>query len=398
MLKTLRALENPDHPLLGPTLKGLKLWGLWMGAGWNPVIYNTIHAWAVFFVISQYIELWYQRSDLPSALRNLSVSMLSTVCIVKSITFVYWQNEWREVLNFVSRLERYQLSKNDKTTNCIIKKYTDYSRRITYVYWSLVTATVLTLILAPLVDFLCSPEDRLIIKNGTKPYPEIMSSWAPFDRTRGFGYWTVTIEQSLICFYGGGIVANYDTNAFVLMSFIAGQMKIVRKNCERLFEGKDARYDVILKRITYCHYHHLSLVKFAKLFNSLLSPVMFLYVIICSLMICASAIQLTTKSTTSMQKIWIAEYLLSLISQLFLYCWHSNEVFVTSNEVDRGLYKSDWWSSNTRVRRSLLLLGGQLQKRVVFTAGPFTTLSLPTFITILKGSYSYYAILSEKAD
>lgn len=27
-----------------------------------------------------------------------------------------------------------------------------------------------------------------------------------------------------------------------------------------------------------------------------------------------------------MQQIWIAEYLMALIAQLFLYCWHSNDV------------------------------------------------------------------------
>ncbi|XP_059051671.1 odorant receptor Or2-like [Achroia grisella] len=396
--KLLSALENPDHPLLGPTLKGLNLWGLCQSAGWTSVAYNIIHISAILFVISQYIELWYIRSDLPSALRNLSVSMLSTVCVVKASTFVYWQHDWRDIMNFVSALEIYQISKNDKAVNSIIKKYTQYSRRITYVYWFLVISTVLTLILAPLISILSSPEDRVKIKNNTKSYPEIMSSWAPFDKSRGPGYIVITIEHVLICFYGGGIVANYDTNAFVLMSFIAGQMKIIRQNCERLFEGRDTSHDVILRRIACCYHHHISLVKFAKVFNDLLSPVMFLYVVICSLMICASAIQLTMKNTTNMQKIWISEYLMSLITQLFMYCWHSNEVLDMSKKVDQGIYKSDWWSSNLRMRRNILLLGGQLRKTVIFTAGPFAVLSLSTFIAILKGSYSYYTILSEKAD
>ncbi|KAM3962081.1 olfactory receptor 27 [Aphomia sociella] len=400
MLKNFKGkLENPDHPLLGPTLKGIKLWGLWQSTGWNPVIYNLIHAGAIIFVISQYVELWCIRSDLPSALRNLSVSMLSTVCVVKAGTFVYWQNQWKNVLNFVSGMEKCQLSKNDNTTTSLIAEYTSYSRRITYFYWSLVAATVVTLILAPLAGFLSSPDVRKNIRNGTKPFPEIMSSWVPFDRTKGFGYWVVTIEQSLLCFYGGGIVANYDTNAVALMLFFSGQMKIVSANCARLFEsGVDLSYDVILRRIAYCHHHHLSLVKYSKILNSLLSPVMFLYVIICSLMICASAIQLTTEGTTTMQRIWIAEYLMALIAQLFLYCWHSNEVLIESDNVDQGLYTSEWWSSDLRIRRNILLLGGQLRKIVIFTAGPFTTLSLPTFIAILKGSYSYYTLLSKKED
>ncbi|VVC96993.1 unnamed protein product [Leptidea sinapis] len=43
---------------------------------------------------------------------------------------------------------------------------------------------------------------------------------------------------------------------------------------------------------------------------------------------------------TTMQRIWIAEYLLALIAQLFLYCWHSNTVMFSSLTVDEGVYAS----------------------------------------------------------
>ncbi|KAL0868348.1 hypothetical protein ABMA27_007867 [Loxostege sticticalis] len=394
------SLEHEDNPLLSPTLWGLQKWGMWQPKnGPSPKISNAIHFAAILFVISQYVELWLIRSDLNLALRNLSVTMLSTVCVFKASTFVAWQKYWRNVIENVSKLEKRQLSKKDKMTNTIIDEYTKYSRRVTYFYWTLVTATVLTVIVAPLVGFLSSAETRQRIRNGYDSYPEIMSSWVPFDRSRGLGYWVSVLEHILICFYGGGIVATYDSNAVVLMTFFAGQLKLLSVNCSRLFEGEEEiTYEEEIKKIRECHYHHLLLIKYSKILNGLLSPVMFLYVIICSLMICASAIQITTDGTTTMQRIWIAEYLLALIAQLFLYCWHSNEVLVMSNEVDEGVYSSAWWSRSIRVRRCVLLLAGQLRRSVVFTAGPFTTLTLPTFLAILKGSYSYYTLLSNKED
>ncbi|CAB3233286.1 unnamed protein product [Arctia plantaginis] len=149
------------------------------------------------------------------------------------------------------------------------------------------------------------------------------------------------------------------------MTFFTGQLNLLRVNCDRLFNTGDAdvSYEETLQRIKDCHYHHLYLMKYSSVLNKLLSPVMFLYVIICSLMLCASAIQLTT-----------------------------------SNEADRGIYSSKWYTQNTRVRRSLLLLGGQLRKTIVFTAGPFTKLNIATFVAILKGSYSYYTLLDKKED
>nr|WPO56469.1 odorant receptor [Leucinodes orbonalis] len=392
-------LESPDHPLLAPTLSGLKTWGIWQQNSTRRALSNAIHIAAIIFVLSQYIELWIIRDDLDLALRNLSVTMLSSVCVVKAGTFVIWHQRWTHVVEYVSAQEKTQLSQKDKRTNEVIDEYTKYARRVTYFYWTLVAATVVTVILAPLAGFLSSAENRERIRNGTAPYPEIMSSWVPFDKTQGIGYWVTVLEHTLICFYGGGVVATYDTNAVVLMTFFAGQMRLLSVNCSRLFETvPESSYEDEMRKIAECHRHHSLLLKYSKILNELLSPVMFLYVIICSLMICASAIQMTTEGTTTMQRIWLAEYLIALIAQLFLYCWHSNEVLIMSNKVEDGVYVSTWWSRGVRAQRSVLLLAAKLRRSVVFTAGPFTKLTLATFLAVLKGSYSYYTLLISKKD
>ncbi|XP_023948093.2 odorant receptor 46a-like [Bicyclus anynana] len=396
MSKFLLNLEDPENPLLGPTLWGLQRWGMWQPEkGIKQVIYNTVHVLAILFVLSQYVELWFIRFNMDMAMRNLSVTMLSTVCVIKAGTFIIWQKDWRRLVSFVSTTEKYQFSKKDTEADKIIQDYTKYSRSVTYFYWGLVFATVLTVILAPFAGYLSSSQIRM---NETVPYPEILSSWAPFEKSKGFGYWIMVMEHALICCYGGGIVANYDSNAVVLMTFFAGQLDLIKLKCSNLFgDGEELiSYQVAVKRIGECHQQHVLLVKYSKILNSLLSPVLFLYVIICSLMLCASAVQLTTEGTTTMQQIWIAEYLIALVAQLFLYCWHSNKVLYMSLSVDQGVYSSAWWSQEVRVRRSIALLGGQLNRRVVFTAGPFTKLTVSTFIGILKGSYSYYTLLSNR--
>lgn len=260
MSSFVQSLENPAYPLLGPTLWGLKKWRIWQP---NPSTFtNTIHVLGTLFVVSQYVELWLIRSDIELALRNLSVTMLSTICVIKAISFICWQKQWKEVVTYVSNLEKLQLQKNDEVTNTIIKEYTKYSRRVTYLYWCLVTATVITVVLAPLVGFLSSQEYRDLIRDGLKPYPEILSSWFPFDRSRGFGYWLSVLEHCGICVYGGGVVANYDSNAVVLMSFFAAQLKLLSINCARLFDGDEMiSNDEAVKKIRECHYHHVYLIK-----------------------------------------------------------------------------------------------------------------------------------------
>ncbi|XP_045504398.1 odorant receptor 4-like [Colias croceus] len=383
-------LEDPNHPLMGPVISSLNLAGMWKPD--NKIKVTIIQVFAALSLVTEFIELWYLRSDMGSAMRNLSTTTLSLTCVVKSGTFVLWQKDWRQVIDYASSLEREQIEKNDRVTNKIIKKYTKYSRSLMYFYWCVSFGTVLAMLIAPLVMYMSSSEQRELIRNGSLPYPEIISSWVPFDKTRGYGYTAILVIQVCMCLYGGLTVASYDSNAVVLMTFFFGQLEILKENCKRLFDEERSS----VERIRECHYHHVELIKYAKIFNNVLSPVLFLYIVICSLMICTSAIQITKEGTTTMQQLWIAEYLGALITQLFLYCWHSNQVYYMSLTVSEGVYFSHWYAHGVRMRRNVILLSGQLNKCIAFSAGPFSNLNISTFVAILKGSYSYYTFLKQK--
>ncbi|XP_050679352.1 odorant receptor 4-like [Leptidea sinapis] len=342
------------------------------------------------FQITEIVDLWFLRHDSEQALNNLSKSILGFMCIAKSSSFILLHKQWRSVIYFISDTEKKQLLQEDRVIHDIMKKYTKYSRPLTYLYWLLAFSTALALFISPVAKYFSSSEYRDLIKNGSAPYPEIISSWVPFDKSRGFGYGIVILLQIMGILYGSLTVASYDTNAVVIMIFFAGQLEILRENCKNLFANKKD----VLRKFRDCHMHHVNLMRYATVFDSVLSPIMFLYVIICSLMICSSAVQMTKEGVTTVQEIWIAEYIGALITQLFLYCWHSNQVYSMSLTVSDGVYGSDWWSVDARERRNVILLAAQLNKTVMFNAGPFTTLSVATFITIIKGAYSFYTLIT----
>ncbi|KPI94303.1 Putative odorant receptor 94a [Papilio xuthus] len=109
---------------------------------------------------------------------------------------------------------------------------------------------------------------------------------------------------------------------------------------------------------------------------------MHLYVLVCSINICCSVIQLNLDNVATSQKIWVFEYVSALSIQLFLLCWHSNEIKVESDRADRGVYESNWWKADPSERKQLLLLAGKLAPPYIMKAGPFTDLSIPTFIDL----------------
>lgn len=53
-----------------------------------------------------------------------------------------------------------------------------------------------------------------------------------------------------------------------------------------------------------------------------------------------------------------------------------------SGDLSQGPYESIWWSKDVKYRKDLFLLVAQFNKIVVFSAGPFTKLTVATFISV----------------
>nr|CUQ99401.1 Olfactory receptor 18 [Manduca sexta] len=391
MLSFLKNLEDSERPLLGPNYWILKKMGLLLPKNKiSKIFYILVHEIVTLFVVSQYMELYVIRSDLDLVLTNLKISMLSVVCVVKVNTFVFWQSDWKQVLEYVTKADMFERQNQDVPKSNIINSYTKYCRRLTHFYWGLVFTTFLTTTNTPFMRYLSSSNFRNNFANGTEMFPHIFSSWMPFNKNHSPGCWITILWHVLLCAYGAAIMAAYDTCVVVIMVFFGGKLYLLRERCSNMFKNSDENAsEATVKQL---HGIHIQLIKYSRLFNSLLSPVMFFYMVMCSLMLCASAYQLTS-ATNAAQKLLMAEYLVFGVAQLFLFCWHSNDVLIKNENVTLGPYESNWWSASLRQKKNVLILSGQLRISNKFSAGPFADLTLATFITIIKGAYSYYTLL-----
>uniref|UniRef100_A0A0V0J105 Odorant receptor n=1 Tax=Cydia pomonella TaxID=82600 RepID=A0A0V0J105_CYDPO len=392
----LKKLENPKRPLLGPNVKALQFWGLLLPE--NVImkyVYICLHISIIFFTATEYVDIWFIKSDMNMLLENLKITMLASVSVVKVSTFLIWQNSWRDIIDYVTEADLNQRKTTDETKLTIIKKNTKYSRKITYLYWSLMYTTVVVVMVQPIIKYVFSQTYRDNIKNGEESYIQVVSSWVPFDKSEVIGYLAACAFQSYAAIYGGGWITSFDTNAIVTMVFFKGELQLLRRDSAEIFgiDNNPVSREEAEKRLKECHRRHVNLIKYSSLFDSCLSPIMLFYMFVCSVMLCVTAYQIRY-GTSMMQTILQVEYLVFGVSQLFMYCWHSNDVMYTSENVIHGPYESRWWSENA-LRKDLVILLGQYRKEIVFSAGPFTNLTLPTFISILKGAYSYYTLLTK---
>ncbi|CAH0403311.1 unnamed protein product [Chilo suppressalis] len=400
MFYLLKKLEDKNRPLIGPNVKALKFWGILLPKNlYTRYLCILMYLLVVIFVGTEYVDIWFVKADLNLLLNNMKITMLATMSVVKVSTFYRWQQHWLDILNYVTRADLTQRKTNDVNKIEMINKFTTYSRKITYAYWSLVYTTVIFVVGYPIFKYVFFSSYRQNVLNGCEPFFEIVSSWVPFDKSTIWGYILASIYQAYSSIVGGGWITSFDSNAMVIMVFFRAELELLRIDCANIFGTEKAQVsdEVAMVRLKECQRRHAEVMKYIHLFDECLSPVMLCYTIICSVMLCVTAYQITTEPSF-VQRLVFTEYLVFCVTQLFIYCWHSNDVLYASRDLSLAPYESIWWSRGVEHRKNLFILTAQFSKVVEFSVGPFTKLTVATFIQILKGAYSYYTLLSKSDE
>lgn len=261
MIALANALEDSRNPSLGPTLKALYLFGLWQtGSTFRFAVYNIIHVSSIFFAVSQFIDLYFVKDDVNKILDNMSLTVLSVICVAKCFSYVLWQKKWKELIKSISEEELLHVKEKDPLVQKHVNSYIKYTRIITYMYWLMVFGTNILLIATPFLKFLSSQNFRNEIRQGQELLPQIFSSWFPFDNNKMPGYLVGIVVHIVMGSQGSGVIAAYDTNSVAILTYFKGQMIILRHKCINIFEKADS-VDGILEKIKECHRHHTILIK-----------------------------------------------------------------------------------------------------------------------------------------
>lgn len=260
----LHKLENPKQPLLGPNVRALEFWGLLLPKNiFKRYFYISMHILVTIFTATEYVDVWFVKSDINLLLNNLKITMLATMSVFKVSTFLYWQNSWKNIIEYVNRADLAQRATNDNQKQTLINNFTKYCRKITYLYWSLMYTTVVIVMIQPIIKYFASAVYRENVRNGTETYLQVVSSWVPFDKNTIVGYLAVSVYQSYAAIYGGGWITSFDTNAMVIMVFFRAELELLRIDCANIYGSEDSPVSskVASGRLRDCHRRHVELVK-----------------------------------------------------------------------------------------------------------------------------------------
>ncbi|CAH2045933.1 unnamed protein product, partial [Iphiclides podalirius] len=149
------------------------------------------------------------------------------------------------------------------------------------------------------------------------------------------------------------------------------------------------------KILVECITQHQTVIRFIEVVENTYHANIFFQLSGTVAIICIIGLRITMSEPSSVQFYSMLIYMVTMLSQLFLYCWCGNELTASSQKLRDFLYQCPWYEQDKTFKKMLLITMECMKKPIIFKAGHYIPLSRPTFVSILRSSYSYFAVLNQ---
>uniref|UniRef100_A0A0C9RBE7 Odorant receptor n=1 Tax=Fopius arisanus TaxID=64838 RepID=A0A0C9RBE7_9HYME len=376
--------------------------GLWFpeeSSTWKLIIYRIYNAFAVTamctFVLSQFFALLSCFHDTKE-LTNASFMLVTMIAVAgKMFNMTIYQYEIRRMVELFD-LEPFKSLDDNEVM--IKSKFHRSVKRFISVYGTLGTATCTVITLFSLIRDM--PRRQLLFK-----------ARYPFDDTESIGYWISYIHQLYSHYMGAVVNMTFDTFVSALMLATSAQLEVLKYRFvmmpnlmenERSGSGTKGNPEEIermeTKYLGNHTNHHLAIYEFSRATNDTFTGSIFLQYCASSLVLCVSVFTLTHLKPLSKEFNSLLMYVGCMLVQIFIFCDAANDVTIRSETMGDGIYKMDWTSLSVKSQKSLVLIMARTLRPIRYTSGHVVSLSLVSFSSLLKLSYSVYNILNQSSD
>ncbi|XP_020281437.1 odorant receptor Or1-like isoform X2 [Pseudomyrmex gracilis] len=234
-----------------------------------------------------------------------------------------------------------------------------------------------------------------------------MEGWYPYNVTRTPAFEITSAHQGIAiiiaCFHNVAM----DTLITGMITVVCCQLAILERNIVSIgnekTNGSSARNDksqllIAEKRVLFyrslkqCAVHSNMIHHFTREIQDIFGTVIFFQLLSNCVIICLIAFNVS--------QIYIPEVLIGMLTymccmtyQIFIFCWHGNEVHLHSVRIVTAAYSSNWFSAPEGFKRNLRFVMMRAQTPLTLSAGNIMLLSLDTFVQILRMSYSIFTVL-----
>ncbi|KAL0883470.1 hypothetical protein ABMA27_016841 [Loxostege sticticalis] len=231
-----------------------------------------------------------------------------------------------------------------------------------------------------------------------------LRAWYPYDITRSPAYELTYMHQIGALCVAAFLNVCKDTLVTSLIAQCRCRLRLLglslRTLCKDLRTTEQNHLsadqeDIVRARLAKCVKQHQSALEAALQIQRSFSEQTFAQFNVSLVIICVTAFQLVSQTGNLVRLMSMGTYLLNMMFQVFLYCYQGNQLSEESAQIAGSAYECPWYLMSTPLRRSLLIVMTRTRRIAKITAGGFTTLTLASFMAIIKASYSLFTLLQQ---
>ncbi|CAK1583360.1 unnamed protein product [Parnassius mnemosyne] len=229
--------------------------------------------------------------------------------------------------------------------------------------------------------------------------------WMPIGPEKSPQYELGYLYQMMSIYISASLFFAVDSVTLGMIMFGCAQLEIIIDKLQEVQEiplSTKLRHEERNKRTQHnnallveCISQHQTVIRFIENVENTYHANIFFQLSGTVAIICIVGLRITMSEPSSVQFYSMLIYMVTMLSQLFLYCWCGNELTTRSQELRDRLYQCPWYDQDIYFKKLLLLTMECMKKPIIFKAGHYIPLSRPTFVSILRSSYSYFAVLNQ---
>ncbi|XP_047030309.1 odorant receptor Or1-like [Helicoverpa zea] len=320
------------------------------------------------------------------------------IAMMTSTAFLLFTNmaQAAKIVNIVYRKERIQRIVND--CDAVLSQAQSLEEK------EIVKSCNREMIVLQILYFSLTLITSLGWATSAEPHQLPLRAWYPYDTTKSPTYELTYVHQ-----VGALLIAAYlnvakDTLVAALIAQCRCRLRLLGYALRTLDKGMgneaytftSEQEKTLCLRLGSCVEQHQKALDVGKELQECFSEPTFAQLTVSLIIICATAFQLSMGHSDNMVRLLsMGTYLLNMTFQVFIYCYQGNQLSEESSEIAGAAYECPWYKCSVRVRRGLLIVMVRTRRALRLTAGGFTTLSLASFMAIIKASYSLFTLLQQ---
>nr|WGO81781.1 olfactory receptor 106 [Microplitis mediator] len=372
--------------------------GFWRPIKWNGLkanLYNFYTAFVVItncsFFLSGITDIDYAHFDFFGSM-DLITLMLQFVENTPKVLCV--MNDRSIILEVFRHFQSDPLDPKNEHEKLIQRKFDNFNRRVNL--WFPVLG--FTSIIWYTVNHILLMESPTVLPyDGKIPYNYSSNKKI---------YLLTAVNQIYSVFSLASINAAFNTVFPTMMFQICAKLSILEyrfklmlkkfecdKNNNREKFGEKNFYEIRSNLIGNWVENHIKLLNLFNSVNSLFAKAVFIHYIVNSFLLCTIAYIFSHTPFGGMTSVSYLFYFVVKCSQQFLQCASAHRVTVEFENLRDTIFDTNWYTTKRAVQKSMIIIMSKTMIPVVFVSGYFVDLSLDSFKSIMKLSYTIYNVL-----